>query len=170
MHCIVSRTASWLVILFLPVQLTGCGGPDPITADRYAAPDRLFSVLRDNVSASADLELIVSIDHSRLGSEAGSVMPPARVLIFSNPVLESHLVSINPLTAIDLPLRVLAYESVATNSPMIASDRRFASMRSRKLYTQHPEASYRCNLDCPGERTTSIDDMAPVPFSWPWSH
>jgi uncharacterized protein (DUF302 family) len=39
-------------------------------------------------------------------------MPPAKVLIFSDPKLEAELMLINPLAAIDLPLRVLAYESM----------------------------------------------------------
>jgi transposase len=33
-----------------------------------------------------------------------------------------------------------------------------------------PRGCYHCNLDSPGERTTSIGGMAPVPLSWPWSH
>ena len=39
-----------------------------------------------------------------------------KVLLFSNQKLESELGSINPLIAIDRPLRVLAYESVANSS------------------------------------------------------
>jgi hypothetical protein len=97
-----------------------CGDPDPIPADRYQSSDYLVSVLEANVSESPQLEKIVTIDHSRLGAEAGSVMPRAKVLIFSNSFLESQLASINPLAAIDLPLRVLAYESVTDNSTKIA--------------------------------------------------
>jgi uncharacterized protein (DUF302 family) len=108
----------------------GCGGPDPMTADRYEQADYLFSVLEKNVAASEELEKIVSIDHSRLGADAGSVMPPAQVLIFSNPKLESQLVSINPLTAIELPLRVLAYESVADRSGRVTFNS-FEYIRSR---------------------------------------
>ena len=113
------RIAGWCIILSLAFIFSGCGGPESVTAGRYEASDSLISVLEGNVSGSAELEKIVTIDHSRLGVEAGSVMPPAKVLIFSNPTLESQLVKINSLAAIDLPLRVLAYESVADNKTRI---------------------------------------------------
>ena len=38
-------------------------------------------------------------------------MPPARVLIFSNPRMEAQMIMHNPLAGIDLPLRILAFES-----------------------------------------------------------
>ena len=124
------RSVCWYAILVFAFAMYGCGGPDPMTADRYEQADYLFSVLEKNVAASEELEKIVSIDHSRLGADAGSVMPPAQVLIFSNPKLESQLVSINPLTAIELPLRVLAYESVADRSGRVTFNS-FEYIRSR---------------------------------------
>ena len=99
-------------VLAVPFAIVGCGDPEPVTAERYEQPDRLFAVLETNVAASEGLEKIVAIDHSRLGARAGSVMPPAKVLIFSSPELESRLVGIDPLIAIDLPLRVLVFETV----------------------------------------------------------
>ena len=99
--------------------LVACGEPDSVTADRYSDPDRLFSIVDSNVASNEQLEKIVEIDHSRLGAEAGSVMPPARVLLFSNPALESQLVAINPLIAVDLPMRVLAYEMPTDGSSRV---------------------------------------------------
>lgn len=99
-----------LSFLALIVMLTGCDGGAPLTAERYAQPDALFSLMQANVESADVLQEVLSIDHSRLGFEAGSEMPPARVLIFSDPVLEFGLIRQNPLVAIDLPLRVLAYE------------------------------------------------------------
>ncbi|MGI9201932.1 MAG: DUF302 domain-containing protein [Woeseiaceae bacterium] len=113
----------WIAGLFivLPVAsiVSGCSDADPIASDRYELSDNIISVLEANVSNSAQLEKIATIDHSRLSAEAGEIMPPARVLIFSNPSLESQLVSANPLSAIDLPLRALAYESTLDNSTKI---------------------------------------------------
>ena len=117
---IAFRILRWFIILLSASIVAACGDPDPVTHDRYESSDHLIAVMESNVSESEQLEKIVTIDHSRLGAEAGSVMPPANVLIFSNPTLESQLVSINPLTAIDLPLRVLAYESVTENRTKIA--------------------------------------------------
>ena len=104
------REIGRLAIPLLTIALVGCGRPEPVSAERYQGPDRLFGIVDANVAASTTLEKIVEIDHSRLGAEAGSVMPPARALIFSNPGLEATLLGVNPLIAIDLPLRVLAYE------------------------------------------------------------
>ena len=119
-----------VVATVLMLLVAGCGGPEPVSAERYAGPDRLFALLNDNVAASDTLDKIVDIDHSRLGAEAGSVMPPARLLIFSNPQLDAQLVDINPLIAIDLPLRVLAYESVMDGSSRVAFNS-FEYMKSR---------------------------------------
>lgn len=93
------------------VLLAGCGLEEAPDAARYQQPDALFAQVMSNVNDSNDLQVILEIDHSRLGAEAGSAMPPARVLIFSNPRLEAQLIKQNPLAAIDLPLRILAFES-----------------------------------------------------------
>lgn len=115
----------------------GCGDPAPISAERYTGPDRLFATLEQNVAASGTLEKIVDIDHSRLGAEAGSVMPPAKVLIFSNPELDSMLVDIDPLIAIDLPLRALAYESASGEERVIFNS--FEYLQSRYALGNRPE-------------------------------
>ena len=115
MACMKLRTNTWRALIVVAVCLYGCGDADPVASDRYTEPDRLFAQLEKNVDSSDDLEKLVDIDHSRLGAEAGSYMPPARVLIFSNPGLDAEFFRINPLAALDLPLRVLAYES--TNTP-----------------------------------------------------
>lgn len=78
---------------------------------RHDRSDALFEAVRTNVAEAAELQEITSIDHARLGAEAGSEMPPARVLIFSDAKLEADLVRLDPLIAIDLPLRVLAFET-----------------------------------------------------------
>lgn len=100
-----------LIIVALASQLAGCGNDAPLTAQRYEQSDALFSQLEANLATNPSLQSISVIDHSRLGSEVGSEMPPAKVLIFSNPALEARLMEQNPLVAIDLPLRVLAFET-----------------------------------------------------------
>lgn len=115
----------------------GCGGPEPVTDERYAESDRLVAIMVENMAASDVLEEIADIDHSRLGAEAGSIMPPAKVLIFSNPELDARLVGINPLIAVDLPLRVLAYESSDGESRVIYNS--FDYLRSRYGLGERPE-------------------------------
>lgn len=97
-------------VVAVVVLLVGCGGNTPLPEQRYASSDALFSQMDSNLAASESLKKVIEIDHSRLGMEAGSSMPPSRVLIFSNPELETKLIAMNPLTALDLPLRILAYE------------------------------------------------------------
>lgn len=126
----IFRGAGPLVVSIMILGLSGCGGPDPVTADRYEGPDSLFAILDENVAASDVLEKIVEIDHSRLGAEAGSAMPPARVLIFSDPGLDAALMAWNPLVAIDLPLRVLAYETVPGGESRVITNS-FDYLRSR---------------------------------------
>lgn len=134
-------------LMFFMLSVMGCGGPEPVTANRYEGSDSLFATLVENVATSEGLERIADIDHSRLGAEAGSVMPPARVLIFSNPQLDAQLIQINPLIAIDLPLRVLAYESVPERSELVAFNS-FEYLRSRYVLSDLPqlEALYQASM------------------------
>lgn len=90
-----------------------------VTPSRYVEPDRLFEAVESNVRGHADFEVIAEIDHSRLAAEAGSTMPPSRVLIWSDPELEASILKHNPVAAIDLPLRVLAYEDQHSRKPAV---------------------------------------------------
>jgi uncharacterized protein (DUF302 family) len=98
--------------------LVGCGedAPEP---GRYVAPDDLFERVQANVERAEALETLLEIDHSRLGAQAGSSMPPARVLLFSDPRLEADLLAMNPRVGIDLPFRVLAFESTDTGEAQV---------------------------------------------------
>ena len=91
--------------------LSGCGNdsPPPTPAD-YTATDSLVDEIYNNVVNSPELDIIADIDHSRLAAEDGASLSPSRVLIVSNPGLESRLLQRNLLIGLDLPIRVLAYE------------------------------------------------------------
>jgi len=109
----------FLFVATVALVVAGCGGPEPIPAERYIETDQLVSQIDENLTASASLSKVLDIDHSRLGQQAGSAMPPARVLIFSDSQLESELIKLNPLVALDLPLRVLAFEDGRDSSSKI---------------------------------------------------
>ena len=126
----------WLVL-----SLAGCSrDAEPISAARYAEPDKLFRTLEANINANPQLEVIADIDHSRLAAEAGSSMPPAHVLIWSDPELEAAILKRAPLAAIDLPLRVLAYEDQNSSSAAVITNR-FDYLANR--YALPDEASLR---------------------------
>ena len=82
----------------------------------------LFQTLEANVRANPRLQIIAEIDHSRLAAQAGSSMPPARVLIWSDPELEAAILKQAPLAAIDLPLRALAYEDEDSRSASVIAN------------------------------------------------
>lgn len=100
-----------LVAAVLSLALQACSSGDPVEPSRYAQTDDFASLMMGNIKDDPALQLVADIDHSRLGHEAGSPMPPSRVLIFSDNALESELIKLNSMTALDLPLRILAFES-----------------------------------------------------------
>ena len=109
----------FLLAVASALVVAACGNPEPVSPERYLETDQLVSQIDANLAVSATLSKIVDIDHSRLAQEAGSSMPPARVLIFSDAQLEADLIQQNPLVALDLPLRVLAFEDVSDGASKI---------------------------------------------------
>jgi uncharacterized protein (DUF302 family) len=105
------RVRAFLVCL-IGLAVSSCDRNSPITIDRFQSSDELFEKIDSNVAKEASLHKVFEIDHSRLGAQEESHMPPARVLMFSDKKLESELLKRNQLVGIDLPLRILAFESV----------------------------------------------------------
>jgi uncharacterized protein (DUF302 family) len=69
--------------------------------------ERLKSVI-----GSHNLTLFAQIDHSDLARGVGLVMQEAHVLIFGNPKGGTPLMIASPLLALDLPIKVLVWQSV----------------------------------------------------------
>lgn len=108
-----------LVVVAISV-ITGCSrGTEEVAQGRYADPDRLFEQVFANVRANSSAEVIADIDHSRLAAQAGSSMPPSHLLIWSEPEVEAAIIAKNQLAAIDLPLRVLAFENQDTGTAAV---------------------------------------------------
>ena len=145
---------------------TACGSDQPVAPERYLGSDKLFQQLKSNVAANSDWREVVEIDHSRLGQEAGSVMPPSHVLIFSVPSMEVSLIQQNPLVALDLPLRVLAYEETPGGvSKLIYND--YAYIESRynlpersKLKTAYEQSMAAALQGIPEDQIGSFQQSA----------
>jgi uncharacterized protein (DUF302 family) len=81
------------------------------------------------VIGSHNLTLFAQIDHSDLARDVGLTMQEAHVLIFGNPKGGTPLMIASPLLALDLPLKVLVWQSadgrvwVSTNSLDYLSER-----------------------------------------------
>ena len=81
------------------------------------------------VMHSRNLSIFAHIDHSGEAKRVGLTMQEAHVLIFGNPKAGTPLMVASPLLALDLPLKVLVWQSeekqvwVSTNSVAYLRDR-----------------------------------------------
>jgi uncharacterized protein (DUF302 family) len=77
-------------------------------ASHYSVPEtlaRLQTILQEK-----SIKVFALIDHSGEAEKAGLTMRPAQVLIFGNPKGGTPLMVAAPRTAIDLPLKALAWQ------------------------------------------------------------
>ncbi|WP_426231993.1 DUF302 domain-containing protein [Pararhizobium sp. DWP3-4] len=58
----------------------------------------------------AGLTIFAEIDHAKVARENGMAMPETRVLIYGNPKAGTPVMLDTPLSALDLPLRILVRE------------------------------------------------------------
>jgi uncharacterized protein (DUF302 family) len=69
--------------------------------------DRLEGVLK-----TKGIQVFARIDHSGEAAKVGLKMPPTQVLIFGNPRAGTPVMLVAPSSAIDLPLKALAWQDV----------------------------------------------------------
>ena len=91
------------------------GALPALAADDLAVRPSKYSVKDtvDRIVAALDakgIKPVARVDHAAGAKSAGLDMKPAEVLIFGNPKLGTPLMLANPQAAIDLPMRVLAWE------------------------------------------------------------
>ena len=98
--------ARFCSLIFLGIFLSSCNERQPASQGLYQAVDELYDAV---VARAAVYEVIAEIDHSRLAAKEGEVMSPARVVIFSDPAVNTPVLQQEPLAGLDLPFRVLAY-------------------------------------------------------------
>jgi uncharacterized protein (DUF302 family) len=77
--------------------------PSPYTVPETL--DRLESILRQK-----NVNIFARVDHSGEAEKVGLKMPPTQLLIFGNPKGGTPLMLAAPLSAIDLPLKALAWQ------------------------------------------------------------
>ena len=67
--------------------------------------DRLEAILK-----SKNIHIFTRIDQTGAAQQAGLDMPPTQLLIFGNPKAGTPIMLAEPLSAIDLPLKALAWQ------------------------------------------------------------
>jgi len=77
--------------------------PSPYTVPETL--DRLETILRQK-----NVNIFARVDHSGEAEKVGLHMPPTQLLIFGNPRGGTPLMVAAPLSAIDLPLKALAWQ------------------------------------------------------------
>lgn len=86
--------------------------------------DRLEALLH-----SRNIKIFTRIDHSGEAQNAGLSMPPTQVLIFGNPKGGTPVMVANPLSAIDLPLKALAWQDPAGKAWLTWNDPQYLKLR-----------------------------------------
>jgi uncharacterized protein (DUF302 family) len=76
-----------------------------------ATADKLEALIR-----TRGLTLFARIDFSGDAARAGLAMPPSQLLVFGNPQAGTPLMQAVPTAALDLPLKVLAWEDAEGRS------------------------------------------------------
>ena len=94
------------VLLILGITLGSCVKHDLASEELYQGVDEIYETVLDRAGR---FQIIAEIDHSRLAAAEGEVMPPARVVIFSDPAVNTPILLQEPQAGLDLPFRVLAY-------------------------------------------------------------
>ena len=67
--------------------------------------DRLEAALKEK-----EIGVVARVDHAAAAKKADMTLKPTQVLIFGNPKLGTPLMQSNPMSGLDLPLKVLAWE------------------------------------------------------------
>jgi uncharacterized protein (DUF302 family) len=121
--------AANLTFMVLVLTLTACS-PSPTPKSEYLQTDQYISTIKSNLQKHEQLQYEVSVDHSRLAGESGQPFPPSQVIVFRNKQLEAKLLSINPMIALDLPFKILAFKQDDENKNRIVwNDLDFLALR-----------------------------------------
>lgn len=72
--------------------------------------DAIVSLIEEGEFSDKGIKVFARIDHAAEAEERGLELKPAQVLIFGNPSRGTQLMADTPSSAIDLPLRVAAWE------------------------------------------------------------
>lgn len=76
-------------------------------ASKYSVPETMHRL--ETILTGKGIKVFALVDHSGEAEKAGLKMPPTQLLIFGNPKGVTPVMLAAPLSAIDLPLKALAW-------------------------------------------------------------
>lgn len=132
-----------MLIVLTGFMLVSCKEQQAASESQYAAVDELYGQV---ASAVGDEVIIAEIDHSRLAAAEEVVMPPARVIIFSDPAVNTPILEQSHMAGLDLPFRVLAFADgqkpavIATNAAYLQQRHGLGSGPALEAYEQRIRA------------------------------
>lgn len=87
--------------------------PDGIIskASKYSVPETLHRL--ETILTEKGIKVFARVDHSGEAEKAGLKMPPTELLIFGNPKGGTPVMLAAPTSAIDLPLKALAWQDAS---------------------------------------------------------
>ncbi len=118
---LVAMTAVAGLLLAAPPPAARKGEGIVARPSRYSVADSLDRV--EALAKAKGLTVFARIDHAREAARVGLEMRPTRLLVLGSPKAGTPLMKASPTIAIDLPLKVLAWQDregkvwVGTNSP-----------------------------------------------------
>lgn len=86
--------------------------------------ERLEAILH-----SKNITVFARVDHSGEAAKVGLTMPPTQLLIFGNPKGGTPIMIAAPLSAIDLPLKALAWQDTGGKVWLSINDPRYLQSR-----------------------------------------
>lgn len=109
------RTLLAAPLLAAVVALAPVAGPALAMSDLVVRESKLG--VKESIDALAKaieakgIKVVARVDHAAGAKTAGLEMRPAEVLLFGNPKLGTPLMQSNPEIAIELPMKVLAWQA-----------------------------------------------------------
>ena len=91
--------------------------------------DSVYNNLRTALSANGNISIVAEVDHAANAAAAGLDLPPTRLIIFGNPRLGTPLLQAEQSIGIDLPQKVLVYESAAGEVTVCFNDPAYLAER-----------------------------------------
>lgn len=85
--------------------------------------------IRSDIESSGDMTLMTTVDHAENAQSAGMDLPPTTLFLFGNPRIGSQLMQRSRTAGIDLPQKMLVWESdegtvnVTYNDPAWVAER-----------------------------------------------